>query len=371
MTHEIMAFAHAGALEAIDSLSAEPTMVTWADRLVQSAPEWMQDRRPSMLVIADPAAHPRFAALAEGFGARQLGSVSLAQASDRLTRIADVDIILLDAADTLDLRVLLPQVAAMVTDGDSRLILATPQDALDATFSALAAHGLLDDTVQWLCAPDDADWAAAFALACRGKRRTMALHDVGRESDNNRLQRLSEDVERLARTLDQLRAGLAGDFGKAHGGNGRADGAVRDRNAAYNPPHAPGWPIVSSPAQGAEGEERMTAQTVRDLLRSRRLRDQFFGDDLFGDPAWDMMLDLMAARLAGERVSVSSLCIASAVPPTTALRWIRDLTGRGIFERRPDPLDGRRVFIALSDDAAEAMQRWYGASRRARREGSA
>jgi DNA-binding MarR family transcriptional regulator len=60
---------------------------------------------------------------------------------------------------------------------------------------------------------------------------------------------------------------------------------------------------------------------------------------------------------------VSSLCIAAAVPPTTALRWIRQLTDRGILIRQADPVDGRRVFIALSDEAAEAISRWFTAIR--------
>ncbi len=52
-----------------------------------------------------------------------------------------------------------------------------------------------------------------------------------------------------------------------------------------------------------------------------------------------------AAR--GNRVAVSSLCIAAAVPATTALRWIKALTDRGLFVRAADPQDGRRVYIEL------------------------
>jgi hypothetical protein len=44
------------------------------------------------------------------------------------------------------------------------------------------------------------------------------------------------------------------------------------------------------------------------------MREQFFGPDLFADPAWDILLDLYAARLEQQRVAVSSLCIAAAVP---------------------------------------------------------
>jgi DNA-binding MarR family transcriptional regulator len=82
------------------------------------------------------------------------------------------------------------------------------------------------------------------------------------------------------------------------------------------------------------------------------------------DPAFDMLLDLYAARLEGSRVAVSSLCIAAAVPATTALRWIKALTDQGLFVRRADPQDGRRVYIALSDQAAEAMGRYLSAVQR-------
>jgi predicted transcriptional regulator len=63
---------------------------------------------------------------------------------------------------------------------------------------------------------------------------------------------------------------------------------------------------------------------------------------LFADPAWDMLLDLLQAEIAQHRVPVSSLCIAAAVPATTALRWIKTMTDVGLFKRRADPHDGRR-----------------------------
>src|SRR3546814_2543305 len=75
------------------------------------------------------------------------------------------------------------------------------------------------------------------------------------------------------------------------------------------------------------------------MLRQRRMREQYFPADLFADPAWDMLLDLYAARLEHQPVSVSSLCIAAAVPATTALRWIKTMTEAGLFVREADPQD--------------------------------
>ena len=74
-----------------------------------------------------------------------------------------------------------------------------------------------------------------------------------------------------------------------------------------------------------------------------------------------MLLDLMAARLEGEDVSVSSLSIAASVPSTTALRWIRTMTDLGLFERRADPTDGRRVYIKLTNAAANALAGYFAA----------
>jgi len=68
-----------------------------------------------------------------------------------------------------------------------------------------------------------------------------------------------------------------------------------------------------------------------------------------------MLLDLYAAELEGTRVSVSSLCIASAVAPTTALRWIARLTESGLLVRQPDPDDRRRAFMALSPQTSDAL----------------
>lgn len=98
---------------------------------------------------------------------------------------------------------------------------------------------------------------------------------------------------------------------------------------------------------------------IRNILRQRRLRSQYFDDGLFADPAWDILLDLTAARAEHERVSVTSACIASGVPSTTALRWIQQLLEIGLLDRTEDDRDRRRAFISLSDSAAERMARYF------------
>ena len=98
---------------------------------------------------------------------------------------------------------------------------------------------------------------------------------------------------------------------------------------------------------------------IRQCLHSRAQRGRFFNPRLFSDPAWDMLLELYAASLAQRRLSVSRLSDRAGVPMTTTLRWIAALENEGAVERQPDPLDGRRVFIMLSDKGKEHMAAYF------------
>lgn len=119
-----------------------------------------------------------------------------------------------------------------------------------------------------------------------------------------------------------------------------------------------GTPPDPGPLSAFEGAE--TERRVRNILRLRRRREALFGSDLFGEPAWDMMLELYAAELAGRRESVSGLCSVSGVPSTTALRWIKLLENAGWIGRQADPVDGRRSFLSLRGKARTAMEGFFG-----------
>lgn len=114
-----------------------------------------------------------------------------------------------------------------------------------------------------------------------------------------------------------------------------------------------GTPVVRGPGQ------QVSERDVRALLKLRRSRDRFFDAELFADPAWDILLELYAAALGQLRVPVTSLCSGAAVPATTALRWISQLEDKGLIARRPDPTDGRRCFLMLSNEGLEAMNAYF------------
>lgn len=100
-------------------------------------------------------------------------------------------------------------------------------------------------------------------------------------------------------------------------------------------------------------------ERIRAIVRSRSLRRRFLNLELCRDPAWDMLLELYANRLAGIRISVTSLCLASSAPSTTALRSVNMMVEQGLAVREADPRDGRRVFLSLSDKGHAVMDRYF------------
>lgn len=99
---------------------------------------------------------------------------------------------------------------------------------------------------------------------------------------------------------------------------------------------------------------------ARHIYTSRRRRASIFGNhDLFGEPAWDMLLDLYIAYAEGKSVSVSSACIGSAAPATTGLRWLGILADEGLVVRENDPADQRRVMVRLTAHGIVAMERFF------------
>lgn len=106
-------------------------------------------------------------------------------------------------------------------------------------------------------------------------------------------------------------------------------------------------------------------ELARQSYQDRRRRDKIFNSEtLFGEPAWDILLDLFIAAKEQRRVSIMSACIGSAVPPTTGLRWVTILEREGLVRRDSDPSDARRTFVGLTVRGYTAMVEYFASSSR-------
>lgn len=230
----------------------------------------------------------------------------------------------------------------------AQLVVSTTIDALDAVFACLD-----QSSPEILVDPGRAERVLALGRVL-ARFPNLRLRELG-EEDRLMLLRLTEQVGRIAERIERIEHSPRG----AIHGEGAAF-RFESPAAAYSGPE-------NGPENGEAGERLVRAarpplpdpRLVRRIIRQRQLRARFFDGELFADPAWDMLLDLTAARVEHTRVSVTSLCIASGVPPTTALRWIGQMTDAGLLQRVEDETDRRRAFIALTDKAAEAMARYF------------
>lgn len=108
-------------------------------------------------------------------------------------------------------------------------------------------------------------------------------------------------------------------------------------------------------------------RTAQDYI-NRRQRRRYLSAELFGEPAWDLLLDLFQARLDDKMITVTSACIAADVPLTTALRWLGVLEQQGLVERTRNVIDQRSTWVRLTDSGMAAMiQYTEGCMVRARR----
>jgi DNA-binding MarR family transcriptional regulator len=287
------------------------------------------------VLIAAPSAPDRLAVAITALHGRIVGRLDW-QAAFRDHATPQVIVVEAAGVDPALLAERLPGIVDQAAALQAGLVVALSVDEIDVVAAATLGGG-----TRLLVDPTIGDCVAAIVVAAEAARIPAGVFDVHRETDGTRLERLNTEVARIAEALARLtRAEIEGDATAAP--------IVGDRTNRYGAP-----PSLAEPS----------AADVRRAIRARRLRDQFFGATLFEDPGWDMLLDLYAAELERARVSVSSLCIAAAVAPTTALRWIARMTDTGLFERRPDLLDRRRAFMVLSDRASEAMRGYIVATR--------
>ena len=105
------------------------------------------------------------------------------------------------------------------------------------------------------------------------------------------------------------------------------------------------------------GHRELTSLAEK-LYDARRGRDRVFNNELFGEPAWDMLLALAAYPTRGILLGVTSLSYAANCPPATGLRWQKILEEEGLIKRGPRVPDSRVQLVGLTDKGRRLMERY-------------
>lgn len=296
----------------------------------------------SVSILADrPAVLAEWHEDAAGAGLRVHHAGSLGELGDGEVRALG-EVVLVDCPDARGAALAaLARIDERAARSGARLVVATTRGALDAVF------GCLDRSQpEILVDPTRGERVVALARVMAGKPSSR-LRDLS-ESDRLTLLRLTEQVGELAERLERM---------------GQAGTGVEGSAFRLESPPQPFLGSEDNPGDRAllrrPKPPLPDPRLVRRLIQVRQQRARFFDAALFADPAWDILLDLTAARAEHTRVSVTSLCIASGVPPTTALRWIGQMIEAGLLERIEDETDRRRAFVTLTDRAADAMARYF------------
>ena len=100
---------------------------------------------------------------------------------------------------------------------------------------------------------------------------------------------------------------------------------------------------------------------ARIVIASRRAREQYFDRDLFGEPAWDVLLALYVTADSGSRFTTSKLAEFIGAPLSTVIRWVKTLEQQSLVERVDHPTDRRIMFVNLLDKGRKALDAYLSA----------
>lgn len=104
---------------------------------------------------------------------------------------------------------------------------------------------------------------------------------------------------------------------------------------------------------------------AKQAVSRRKFRRQLLGSPhLFGEPAWDMLIELFIHACECKRVSMSELCLITDIPASSALRLVHRLRDKQMVVLVPDVTDGRRHFVELTNDTLQRVEGYFAVEER-------
>lgn len=107
-----------------------------------------------------------------------------------------------------------------------------------------------------------------------------------------------------------------------------------------------------SPYSGSSGEDYARTE----LALRRDLAQVLAKVNLPCDPALDILLEVYSGMQLQRKRTPSDVAIGAGIALSSATRWIKTMEQKNLIERFADPNDGRRVYLALTQEALRIVE---------------
>jgi hypothetical protein len=119
---------------------------------------------------------------------------------------------------------------------------------------------------------------------------------------------------------------------------------------------------ATSKSSGAPADGRSLYAAAEQAYHDRRRREAIVPAALLGEPAWDLLLDLVRARADERPLRITAACLGACAPPTTAVRYLRGLERAGLVLTSREQSDQRARCVSLTPAATDQLSAFFAAS---------
>src|SRR5689334_9878422 len=105
------------------------------------------------------------------------------------------------------------------------------------------------------------------------------------------------------------------------------------------------------------GDRRLALDRARSSMFLRQRRLELLGEEFAAEPPFALIVALYAGEKEESEMSPTRLSQLTALPMTTAIRWIEDLANSGWVDRRELPR--RKTRISLTDKTRRALDELF------------
>lgn len=105
------------------------------------------------------------------------------------------------------------------------------------------------------------------------------------------------------------------------------------------------------------------SQVAKGIAKERQMRSDHFGDrELFGEPAWDILLHIFQGHCDAQDVPIQSIALCSGLPMTSALRWLELLERKELVfayhKEDGETAKAGQIYLRLSSKGYQAMAQY-------------